>query len=158
MPAPILCFTFPYGRLVTVLTTPALLCPAFDPRIQTQPPNLKQFTAIWDTGATHSSITDRVVAELGLQPINIVNVNYGSGPAKSLVFLVGIMLPNDVGFPAITVAQAILKDADVLIGMDIITRGDFAVTNKGGKTTFTFRFPSTTRLDFAEELEHRRTE
>ena len=29
-----------------------------------------------------------------------------------------------------------------LIGMDIITRTDFLITNKDGKTTFQFRTPS----------------
>jgi hypothetical protein len=152
MPAPILCFTSQCDRLAKALMTPAWLCPAFDPRIQGLPQNLKQFTALWDTGATHSFITDRVVAECGLQPIGIATTKTASGLYSSSRFLVGIMLPNNVGFPTIPVAQVIVPDADVLIGMDIITRGDFAVTNKGGQTTFTFRFPSTTRLDFVKEF------
>lgn len=35
--------------------------------------------------------------------------------------------------------------------MDIISRGDFAVTNFAGKTTFSFRVPSIQRIDFVEE-------
>jgi uncharacterized protein YecA (UPF0149 family) len=37
---------------------------------------------------------------------------------------------------------------DVLIGMDIICSGDFAVTNKGGKTVFSYRYPSISPIDF----------
>ena len=35
--------------------------------------------------------------------------------------------------------------------MDIITRGDFAVTNRGGKTTFSFRIPSQADIDFVKD-------
>ena len=37
---------------------------------------------------------------------------------------------------------------DVLIGMDIIGSGDFAITNHKGKTVFSFRIPSIGRIDF----------
>ena len=38
--------------------------------------------------------------------------------------------------------------ARVLIGMDIINLGDFAVTNKNGRTAFSFRTPSIEYIDF----------
>jgi hypothetical protein len=41
-----------------------------------------------------------------------------------------------------------VADADVLIGMDIIGEGDFAVTHQDGKTTFSFRVPSLKTIDF----------
>ena len=37
---------------------------------------------------------------------------------------------------------------DVLIGMDIINLGDFAVSNVEGSTCFTFRMPSLEEFDF----------
>ena len=40
---------------------------------------------------------------------------------------------------------------DVLIGMDIITLGDFAITNFGGKTVMSYRYPSVCTIDFAKE-------
>jgi hypothetical protein len=43
---------------------------------------------------------------------------------------------------------------DVLIGMDIISRGDFALTHKEGKTVFSFRYPSLATIDFFAS-EHR---
>ncbi len=39
----------------------------------------------------------------------------------------------------------------VLIGMDIIGLGDFAISNHGGKTVFTFRAPSSKVIDFITE-------
>ena len=40
---------------------------------------------------------------------------------------------------------------DVLIGMDIITKGDFAITNPDGTTKFSFRIPSQADIDFVRE-------
>jgi hypothetical protein len=40
------------------------------------------------------------------------------------------------------------EDFDVLVGMDIINQGDFAVPNFDRKTTFTFRVPSISETDF----------
>ncbi len=39
----------------------------------------------------------------------------------------------------------------MLIGMDIIGAGDFAVTNKDGKTVMTYRYPSSKCIDFVTE-------
>jgi hypothetical protein len=44
-----------------------------------------------------------------------------------------------------------LTGMDVLIGMDIISSGDFAVTASQGKTKFSFQYPSTHDIDFAKE-------
>jgi len=42
-------------------------------------------------------------------------------------------------------------NVDVLIGMDIIGLGDFAVTNKDGKTVFSYRMPSMECIDFVKQ-------
>ena len=42
---------------------------------------------------------------------------------------------------------------DVLIGMDILGLGDFAVTHQNGNTTFSFCCPSLREIDFVKELE-----
>lgn len=44
-----------------------------------------------------------------------------------------------------------MQGADILIGMDVINRGDFAVTNVGGITKFSFRVPSEAHIDFVED-------
>ena len=40
----------------------------------------------------------------------------------------------------------------MLVGMDIIGRGDFAVTNHNGRTIFTYRCPSVGSIDFVNQL------
>jgi hypothetical protein len=42
--------------------------------------------------------------------------------------------------------------ADILIGMDIITLGDFAVSNFEGVTKFSFRVPSLSHIDFVVDV------
>jgi len=51
------------------------------------------------------------------------------------------------------IAQTELTGFDILIGMDIINKGDFAISNRNGKTMFSFRYPSMTDFDFQSELE-----
>lgn len=124
---------------------------AFDPQQTTKHPTTKEFVAIWDTGATGSVISDKVVDECGLEPIGIANVHTTEGTGRSNVYLVNFILPNRVGIPRYKVTEGKLLGADVLIGMDIISQGDFAVTKKEGKTTFSFRIPSQECIDFVEQ-------
>ena len=42
----------------------------------------------------------------------------------------------------------------VLIGMDIITLGDFAITNQNHTTTFSFRMPSLHTIDYQRQHQH----
>jgi len=41
-----------------------------------------------------------------------------------------------------------LTDTDMLIGMDVISLCDFAITNPGKQTKFSFQVPSTLDIDF----------
>ena len=66
-------------------------------------------------------------------------------------YLVNLYLPNGVNIAGIEVAEAQLRGADVLIGMNVIGLGDFAITNKNNRTVFTFRVPSIARYDFVKD-------
>ncbi len=52
---------------------------------------------------------------------------------------------------AMDVLEGDLHDFDVLIGMDIISQGDFSITHEGNRTIFSFQTPSTHNIDFVEE-------
>ena len=67
------------------------------------------------------------------------------------VFLVDVYLPNGIVALQVTASLAELDDFDVLVGMDIIRLGDLAVSNAGGRTTFTFRMPPQSSIDFVED-------
>ena len=115
------------------------------------PPGV-EFSAIWDTGATGSMISQAVIDACGLKQIDTVNISHAQGTTKDVpVFLVDVYLPNRVAVIDLRVARVELRNVDVLIGMDIINRGDFAVTNLGGNTKFSFRMPSQADIDFVVE-------
>lgn len=110
--------------------------------------------ALWDTGATNCAITQRVVDQLGLTPIeDEVIVQHADGESKASVCAISIFLPNKLVLPVVfaTVCKAKSGDFDIIIGMDVISQGDFAITAKNGKTTFSFCLPSIRDLDFEEE-------
>lgn len=83
----------------------------------------------------------------------MVQVQTAAGLSEVETYLIDVGLPNSVGFRAVTVSKAILgPGSDVLIGMDIISSGDFSITNQNGNTVFSFRVPSCHTVDFV--LEH----
>jgi predicted aspartyl protease len=155
MQPPTVAFTSAYDRVSRVLINEVYISSAIASSSKqiSRPPDSKQYRALWDTGATGSVITRKVVDECGLKPISIANVHHAKGTGTSNVYLVSIFLPNGVCFPSLRVTEGELAgDAEVLIGMDIMGRGDFAISNRNGKTVFTFRMPSLERIDFVGQI------
>jgi hypothetical protein len=140
--------------ILRVLKTECTIYPGFNPEKITkeQGDNIigKNYLAIWDTGATSSVITKRVSDELRLKTTGFSVMKHAGGEDEVPMHIVNIGLPNKVGFEFVSVSEGKIPDADVLIGMDIITQGDFIITNTEGKTTFSFRIPSIEKIDFNE--------
>lgn len=145
-------FTTRYQGLSGVLINKAKITEGFDTTQipQNQDPASKEYSAIWDTGATNSVISKTVANECGLKPITMVKVNTAGGTFYQNVYVVNLFFPNKVNFINIHVTEGNISNADILIGMDIIGGGDFAVSNYNGKTIFTYRHPSVEDLDFAK--------
>ena len=106
--------------------------------------------AIWDTGATNTVITARVVSECKLIPTGMTQMLSVNGAQMVETCDVSLRLPQRVQINGLKVSKAkeLSGDAEILIGMDIIGMGDFAVSSWKGKTVFTFRMPSVERIDF----------
>lgn len=115
---------------------------------------------IWDTGATGSAITKNLAKDLSLIPIGRVKVKGVHGDKDVNVYPVKITLNNeDVSFVLpVTECDDLTDDntAMFLIGMDIISQGDFSITNFNGKTIMSYRKPSLSNVDFVEQLNHGR--
>ncbi|HEY3307227.1 MAG TPA: retroviral-like aspartic protease family protein [Desulfuromonadaceae bacterium] len=143
-------FTIAHNGRASVIQSKVHVAEAFDPNNHPHPP-FKEYIAIWDTGATGTVITEKVATECGLLPISMCRVETAGGTRDSSVYLVNIRLPNGVGIPNLRVTEATLNGAaDILIGMDIIGVGDFAITNKDGKTVCSYRIPSIECIDFVK--------
>jgi len=102
----------------------------------------KKVKALWDTGAMLSAISEEIKEKLGLKHHDRKIINSVNEVKEVDVVKVSIRIPdlkevND--FPMLVLK--LIKDADILIGMDIIQRGDFSISNGGGKTLFTFVQP-----------------
>ena len=118
----------------------------------------REYSAVWDTGATHSTITERVVLECGLKPTGMIEMTGVHGAATVPTFFVSLFLPNRIRFRT-RVAQARLSDGiDLLVGMDVIALGDFAVCSGQGRTSFSFRVPPGGRIDFLAPKDRPRPE
>lgn len=145
-------FTTKANGLLLVLKSDCHVSQWFNPSEISPNYPLMQCRAIWDTGATGSVITSRVVSSCNLKPISVCNVQGVHGPQQSNVYLINIILPNGVLFHEVVATEGFLPDGDdLLIGMDIISTGDFSVTNKDGLTCFSFRVPSQHHIDYVEE-------
>lgn len=156
-------FTTKYdGRTRVLFNRVGVFLPLTPEEAKAQNIELKEYLAIWDTGATHSAITKRVVDDLKLQPTGVRETRHAGGKSSNNTYLVNIVLPNQVIVPHIRVTEVQLIPDDnaadneqpqLLIGMDIISLGDFAVTNANGKTTFSFRVPSVQEIDFIPDTQ-----
>lgn len=106
--------------------------------------------AQWDTGATGTCISKEIVAQLGLQPTGMINVQTPSGIGTMNKYMVNLILNNEVRIMNLVVMDSEIgnQGIDVLIGMDIISVGDFAVSNFDGKTQFSFRIPSQEHIEY----------
>lgn len=140
-------FRIDYPNIVRILLTEVKVCPAHDPASGKPHPEWKLYQALWDTGATGSVITQRVVDEVGLAPVGVGKVQGVGGETLTERFMVNFGLPNNVAVSNLQVITGKIAGAEVLIGMDIIGMGDLTISTFGGKTTFCFQSPSFGSID-----------
>lgn len=110
--------------------------------------------ALWDTGATCSCISYDTATRLGLVATGKRRIATPSGTTEVNTYLVSITLPNNVNIGYIPVCDSDIgrQGLGALIGMDIISSGDFSVSNFNGKTVFTFRTPSHQLTDYVQQI------
>lgn len=150
-------FTIRFPRKSLVLSNEIQISEVYDPFDESNNPPRKTYISIWDTGATGSVITKKVVDELGLKPSGKITVQVvGQSDAEAIhevnTYLVNLFLPPNL-FIDTKASEGSLGGCDILIGMDVISLGDFAVTNYNNKTTWSFRYPSCEEIDFVKEID-----
>ena len=149
---PILSFTAKYTNRVLQLRTGIHVQPTFNSNgveaAINPPPEI--WDAIWDTGATGSCISQRIVENYKLVPVSVSGITTPTGSTHRSVYVVNFYLPNGFVIPGVSAIGTELTGFDALIGMDIIGLGDFVVSSYEGKTAFSFRMPSLHCFDFVE--------
>lgn len=118
--------------------------------------NEKQCRALaqWDTGASGTCISEDIASKLGLIPTGKQLIRTPSGSSEVDTYLIDILLPNNVIVRDKMVCGTKIGDQgiQVLIGMDIVALGDFAISNYGGRTVFSFRTPSKETTDYVKQI------
>ncbi len=112
---------------------------------------------IIDTGATATVVTQRIIDELSLLPTGMTKVNTASeSGVETNTYLTNVYLKPDLCITSVKVTRGkITGGIDCLIGMDILTLGDFSITNHGGNTCMSFRIPSLVEVDYVKELQEK---
>ena len=151
-------FTASYNVSVKRLISPASILPILTVnKTASSIPN--QIRAFWDTGATISCIKPELFNRLQLRLYNtagLTTIAGVGGKIEAALTLVNLFLTSTF---VITFCPLYITDfpgkADVLIGMDIIQMGDFAVCNADSKTSFSFAMPPfSDRIDLAHKAEN----
>lgn len=111
---------------------------------------------LWDTGAQNSAITKKAAQSLGLVALKKANIRGVHGIQEVNVYFIEIFLSNEnITVPClVSECDELSNDGsvDLLLGMNVISKGDFVISNYSGNTTMTFRVPSIQDTDFVAEI------
>lgn len=140
-------FTTKYACLVNKLLTNAKLR-------ATLADDFIEINALWDTGAQCSCISESIARRMNLLPTGMKTIKTPSGESIQSTYCVDLYLPNNVAIMCLPVCDSKISSQffDILIGMDVISKGDFSISNFNSKTYFSFRIPSIKHSDFVQEL------
>ena len=111
----------------------------------------EKLSALWDTGANITCISTRLANKLKLQASDEVIIAVANNKQfRADIFYVQLRM-GDFTIPLIWVLGIPMDESkDVIAGMDVITKGDLAITNYNGKTVLSFREPSKESIVFSD--------
>lgn len=136
-------FTQRSSDIMEAIITECKICPPVDFANGEMPSKVyTSQNAMWDTGATNTLISPKIVKALGLKPFGKSGISSANGIVETNTYLVHVGIPSGSVVTNILALEDENDDYEVVIGMDIISRGDFAFSNHEGHSTFSFRIPS----------------
>ena len=105
--------------------------------------------ALWDTGATISAITPKLVKELNFIPAGTMAISGITGALDVEFILAAIQLPDGIFRQNIKMAVCdFSQNINIILGMDIITLGDFELFHGNNCTVFSFVSPPSSKIKF----------
>lgn len=114
--------------------------------------NRKEYTSwgLIDTGSAKSALTQKVIGVLELEKISEGKVNTALGSGTVPKFIVDVELQKSIYFHGMLLDLFVGYEngPDFLIGMDILSQGNFAITNYNGNRMMSFEIPSHGNIDF----------
>lgn len=142
-------YTQTYPKPALCISTVCKISEPYDPALDSEAhPVFHELNAIWDTGAMRSTISTQIAQQLNLMPLGQTRVCHADGESICNYYLVNLLLPNKIEIKMLMVNDGKLTDTDMLIGMDVISMCDFAITDSGAETKFSFQIPSSLDIDF----------
>lgn len=136
-------FRIDFDGITSTLITDILVAVPSEKEPGSEAPFVK-VKGIWDTGATGTVITPKLASKLGLESTGAAEVFGVNSVEIANTYYLDVVLPNRVLIQMVRVLECEINsgDCEMLIGMDIIQMGDFAISNGDNKTVFTFCIPS----------------
>jgi hypothetical protein len=116
----------------------------------TEPTQIQPFKArgLWDTGAQMCAISSSLVRTMGLKMIGTVDVGgFGGERSETPYYRIDITLQDGQHFYSVAVAEFTERERqahDIILGMNLITKGDFTLAREGKGTRFTFKIDKET--------------
>jgi len=109
--------------------------------------------ALWDTGAMMSAITPEIMDKLKAPPVDRKKIAGIHTSQEVDIVSITLELPNSVIKRTFKVAVCnITSNTEMIIGMDIISLGDFALSNGNAQTLFSFAVPPfRDKIDFTKK-------
>lgn len=145
-----------YGKPQKKLLMPLDILPvsSSDNVIVNTPVRMK---SLWDTGASFTVIKPELRDKLKLQmiksgsPATFAGIGKEMHKANNTVLSIRLCENFEISWCPVYVLDFTV-DVDIIIGMNIIGMGDFAVCNTNKETSFSFAYPSfPDRIDFTEK-------
>jgi predicted aspartyl protease len=139
--------TYAYTELVDAILTPIELFSDVYDEISGYLTN-----ALWDTGAMLSVISPEIVSKLNLDIVDTIKIAGINGESLAEVAIISIHFPNGAVIKDVRVAICNMSpENEMIIGMDVLTQMDIAITNGGGQTQFSFVIPPfEKKIDFTK--------
>ena len=107
--------------------------------------------ALWDTGAMVSVVSPEIAEKLKLDIVDTIQIVGINGESLAEVAVLSIHFPNGAVIEDVRVAICSMSPGnEMIIGMDVITQMDIAITNGGEQTQLSFAIPPfENRIDFS---------
>ena len=95
----------------------------------------------WDTGASMSCISLSTIKNLCLPPVGRAPVNTANGGRTANLYIFGLDIGNGIHFEELVACDGDIdgQNVGILIGMDVISNGDFLLQNSSGDTELYFK-------------------
>lgn len=141
--------TIKYNTIVNEIITPAVISQAISLDGDIGAPDYYETdNAMWDTGATNTLVSKSIIEKLALHPHNKAKVLTAGGIITTDTYIVHIILPTGTAELDVEVLLNENNDYDIVIGMDIINKCDFCISNKNAKSTLSIKHPADNEIIF----------